>query len=105
MRTNGGQIHTDMNNKKQLQPKTVIVQYQVESPANDGYENNVHRLYGNKGKGDALVFMDGTVIKGTWTKATRLAREKFLDLNGKEIELNKGQIWIQTVPVGSTVTY
>ena len=105
LRVNGGQPHNDLNSNKQVSPKVVIVRYQTESPANDGYEGNAHRLYGNKGTGDALIFQDGQVIEGKWTKANRLAREKFVDSKGVEITLNKGQIWLQTVPVGSKVTY
>jgi hypothetical protein len=116
-RKNGGQDHTDLNNKKQISPKVVIVRLQQELAANDGYENNVHRLYGNHGlkdrryypaqypSGDALILQDGKVIKGKWNKANRLAREKFTDEKGVELELNRGQIWLQTVPIGSTVKY
>lgn len=104
-RKNGGQDHIDLNNKKQLQPKTIIVQFQQEGRANDGYEGNVHLLYKNKGKGKALIFQDGKVITGTWNKADRLSRSKYTDDSGKEVVFNKGQIWIQTVPEGNTVTY
>ncbi len=104
-RSHGGTSHTDLNNKQQLSPKNVVVQFMRESHANDGYENNAHLLYTNKGQGKALIFQDGKVIEGQWTKANRLAREKFLDESGKEIEFNKGQIWIQTVPEGSSVDY
>lgn len=108
-RQNGGVAHTDLNTKQQLGPNNVVIQFQKESHANDGYENNVHLLYANKGpqapSGKALIFMNGKVIKGTWNKANRLAREKFLDESGKEISFVPGQIWIQTVPEGSAVTY
>jgi hypothetical protein len=104
-RKNAGVDHVDLNNNQVLSPKVVVVQFMKESPANDGYEGNAHRLYGNKGTGKALIFQDGTVVQGTWSKANRLAREKFLDATGKEVAFNKGQIWIQTVPEGSKVTY
>ncbi len=104
-RKNGGTEHTDLNNKKQLSPKVVIIRFQQESSAKDGYPGDAHRLYTNKGTGDALVLQDGKVTKGKWSKPNRLAREKFTDLSGKEISLNRGQIWLQTVPTGSTVSY
>jgi hypothetical protein len=108
-RENGGQPHKDLNTDKVLAPKVVIIRYQNESRANDGYENNAHMLYGNKGpqtpSGEALIFQDGKVIKGTWNKKNRLARETFLDPSGKEIELNRGQIWLQTVPAGTDAVY
>ncbi|MBI2021841.1 DUF3048 domain-containing protein [Candidatus Daviesbacteria bacterium] len=104
-RKNSGSDHTDLNNKKQISPKNVIVQFMVESHANDGYENNVHLLYANKGQGKALIFQGGKVIVGKWVKKDRLSREKFVDEKGQEISLARGQIWIQTVPEGSKVTY
>lgn len=108
-RKNAGEDHMDLNTKKQLAPGTVIVQFMKESRANDGYEGNAHLLYANKGpqapSGRALVFMNGKVVKGTWNKANRLGRTVFKDEAGQEISFLPGQIWIQTVPEGSTVTY
>jgi hypothetical protein len=104
-RFNGGKEHMDLNVNRQIAPSVVIVRFQKESRANDGYENNAHLIYGNKGTGRAIVFQNGQAIEGTWSKTNRLAREKFLDKNGKEIELVKGQIWLETVPDGSPVTY
>ena len=104
-RKNGGVDHTDLNNKKQLSPKNIVVQFERESNANDGYEGNVHLLYGTLGKGKVLVFQDGKVSEGTWNKALRTSRTKYLDKDNKEVEFNKGQIWIQTVPEGAKVEY
>ncbi len=104
-RQNGGDAHMDLNNNQQLAPKTIIVQFEKESRANDGYPGNVHLLYGTTGTGKALIFQDGQVTEGKWVKPSRTARSKYTDSSGKEIELNKGQIWIQTVPEGSKVTY
>ena len=100
-----GESHLDLNNKKQLDAKVVIVQFQKESNANDGYPGNVHLLYGTTGTGKALIFQDGNVLEGKWVKTSRTARSKFVDKSGKEVELNRGQIWIQTVPEGSKVSY
>ena len=94
-----------MNNKKQLQPKNVVVQFERESNANDGYPGNVHLLYGTTGSGKAYFFQDGNFTEGKWIKASRTARSKYVDGKGQEIEFDKGQIWIQTVPEGSKVSY
>lgn len=104
-RKNGGEDHMDLNKKIQLTAKAIVVQFQRESNANDGYPGNVHLLYGTTGSGKALIFQDGNVIEGKWLKASRTSRSKYVDQKGKEIEFNKGQIWIQTVPEGSKVTY
>lgn len=100
-----GEDHLDLNNKGQLAAKNIAVQFQRESNANDGYPGNVHLLYGTTGSGKALIFMDGNAAEGKWVKTSRTARTKFVDKNGQEIEFNRGQIWIQTVPEGSKVVY
>ena len=100
-----GESHLDLNNNKQLEAKVIVVQFEKESNANDGYPGNVHLLYGTTGSGKALIFQDGSVLEGKWNKASRTARSKYVDKNNKEIEFNAGQIWIQTVPEGSKVTY
>lgn len=100
-----GEPHLDLNNNTQLSAKVVIVQFQKESRANDGYPGNVHILYGTTGSGRALIFQDGKASEGKWVKQSRTARTKFVDSQNKEIEFNRGEIWIQTVPEGSKVTY
>lgn len=104
-RKNGGTDHLDLDNNAQLSPKVVMVQFEKEANANDGYPGNVHLLYGTTGSGKALIFQDGNVTEGKWNKTSRLTRTKYTDKNGKEIEFNKGQIWIQTVPEGSKVSF
>lgn len=97
LRNNGGKMHTDLNTKKQLSAKNVIVLFMKESRANDGYEGNLHMLYGTKGTGNAKIFMDGKEIDGTWSKKNRTAHLFLKDKRGKDIELNKGKIWFSVV--------
>lgn len=105
LRKNGNENHTDLNNNEQLSAKNIVIQFERESNANDGYPGNVHLLYGTTGSGKALIFQSGNVIEGKWVKPSRTARSKYLDKSGKEIEFLRGQIWIQTVPEGSKVSY
>lgn len=104
-RKHSGQPHTDLNNKQSLVASNVIVQFQKEFSANDGYEGNVHLLYKTTGEGKALIFRDGLVIEGKWVKKSRIDREKFVDGKGKDVVLNKGLTWIQTVPDGAKVNH
>lgn len=97
-RSLGNAPHIDRNNKKQIMAKNVVVLYMTESNANDGYENNIHLLYKDKGKGKADVFMDGKQIKGTWEKSKRTDRTIIKDNTGIEVKFNRGQIWLQIVP-------
>ncbi len=94
-RSNGGKPHTDLNNKKQLSAKNVVILLMKESNANDGYENNVHLLYQTKGSGKAVVLMNGKRVDANWKKANRTARTIITDSKGKEIEFNRGLIWFE----------
>lgn len=96
-RANGGEPHTDLNTKKQLIAKNVVLLYMKESRANDGYEGNLHMLYGTKGTGKAVIFMDGKQITGKWSKKDRISRTIITDNTGKEIEFNRGLIWFGIV--------
>lgn len=104
-RKNGGAEHLDLNTNQQMSTKNIVVQFERESHANDGYEGNAHLLYGTTGSGKALIFQDGKAIEGKWTKASRMARSKFTDNKGSEISFNRGLIWVQTVPEGARVSY
>ncbi|OGH11928.1 MAG: hypothetical protein A2857_05765 [Candidatus Levybacteria bacterium RIFCSPHIGHO2_01_FULL_36_15] len=104
LRTNGGAKHTDKDNGKQLQAKNLVMLFMRESNANDGYENNLHLLYADKGAGKALVLMDGKQIQGAWSKIDRTSRTIVKDLSGNEIEFNRGLIWFHVLPVGTNVS-
>lgn len=55
------------------------------------------------GEGAVSVFRDGKQTRGTWKKTARNARTRFYDENGKEISLKPGKIWIQVVPLNTTL--
>ena len=103
-RYHGQEAQIDPLTKEHLSAKNVIVQFQTEKRANDGYPDG-HLLYGTTGSGKALIFQDGKAVEGKWVKDSRTARTKFLDAKGKEVELVRGLVWIETIPVGSDVSY
>ena len=104
-RDNGGAPHMDKNIGKALETKNLVVLFVRESPANDGYEGG-HILYRVVGSGDALVFQNGNVIKGTWNKFDEETRIKFTEnTKGKEIPVVRGQVFIEILPIGNKVTY
>lgn len=106
LRSNGGKQHIDLNNEQPIAAKNVVVAFMDESKANDGYPNNLHLLYDNKGTGEAKVFKNGQVIDAEWTKKTRTDRTIFTDAeSGEEIEFNPGLIWISILPTGKEVSY
>jgi len=100
-RSNDGEAHTDLNNSEQIKAKNVVVLFMRESRANDGYENNLHLLYGTTGKGKAVVFQDGEEIQANWAKSKKTSRLILTDSRGKEIELNPGLIWFSVLPLNT----
>lgn len=103
-RTNGGVPHIDKDTGQVLQAKNIVIMFAKESPANDGYEGG-HILYKTTGTGDALVYQNGKVIKGTWQRDTVEDLIRFYDENGKEVPVVRGQVFIEMLPVGNKVTY
>ena len=104
-RTNGGKPHLDKNNGKPITSKNVVVVFAKESVANDGYEAGQHLLYKIIGTGDALIFQDGKVIKGGWSKKSEEDPLIFSDASGKEASLVRGKVFVEILPLDNKVTY
>lgn len=102
LRFNGGKEHLDMDSKLQLSASNVIVQFAKEKGPVD---KELHMFYTTAGTGKALVFQNGEVIEGTWSKDIKTPRTKFFDKTGREISLVRGVIWIEVLPSGNEVEY
>mgnify|MGYP001035466649 CR=1 FL=1 len=101
-RENGGQKQKDFLTDAELEGKVVIIQFTKEIGPVDDHK---HLLYATTGQGKALIFQDGGVIEGKWQKEDRLSRTIFSNSKGREVEFNRGQIWIEILPLGSKVDY
>lgn len=101
-RINSGVEHLDFNTKEQLTTKVVIIQKTKEIGPVDAHK---HLLYQTTGSGELLLFQDGKVIKGKWAKKDKASRTIFYDSQEREIELNRGKIWIEIVPTRNEVEY
>jgi hypothetical protein len=103
-RNNGGAPHMDRDTGKQLTTKNLVVMFMKESGVDDGYENDVHRLYLDKSTGKAVIFMDGKQTQGTWAKASRTARTLIYDANGSPVQFDRGTIWFTVLPLDGVLT-
>lgn len=103
-RSVGGAPHIDKDNGKQLQAKNVVVLFMKELNANDGYEDNVHLLYQDKGTGKSVIFKDGQRINGTWEKDRRTSRTIIKDASGNQVKFNRGLIWFEVLPTDGVLT-
>lgn len=101
-RKTGGVAHVDLTTNEQMAAKNVVVQLtKLTGPVDE----HGHMLYGTIGSGKALIFKDGKQITGTWSKKSRIGRTQYFGADGKEIEFNRGLIWIEFVPNEQQVTY
>ena len=103
-RYHGETVQNDPITSENMTAKNIIVQFQDETDANDGYPDG-HLLYETIGSGKALIFFDGKTISGKWIKKEREGRTKYVDAANEEIEFNRGLVWIETVPVGNVIEY
>ncbi len=102
-RSNGGALHLDNSTDKPIVAKNIVTLFMKESRANDGYEGNLHMIYGTKGTGKATIYMDGEKIDGTWSKKDRTSRLIIKDAGGKEVEFNRGLIWFEVLAPSTPV--
>ncbi|OGV90800.1 hypothetical protein A3A66_04180 [Microgenomates group bacterium RIFCSPLOWO2_01_FULL_46_13] len=101
-RYTGGQAHTILETGGQIVTKNVVVQFTREIGPIDEPK---HMLYTTSGEGKALIFQNGNVLEGTWSKAKRTDRTIFKDSKGREVTFARGPIWISVVATGTTVDY
>lgn len=101
-RFNGGVEHVDQNTGEQITVKNIVVQFADTSLL----EADTGRLdITLVGEGRALVFQEGQVVEGTWTKEEETSRTRFYDENDQEVEFVPGNIWVNIVPSDNEVTY
>ncbi len=101
LRAMGGQPHTEAASGQRIAARNVIVQYTPFTPSGDG----VHNLYATVGEGQAVVFQDGVAVDATWRKPDTHSRTRYYDAAGNELAFNRGQTWVEIVPVGYPVQY
>jgi hypothetical protein len=102
-----GSLQSDPANNKQVVAGSVIVMYQALSYFdNSAIEpgHNSRPIVANVGSGKAVVFEEGKAINATWKKTSNTALTRFYDSSGKEIPLVRGEIFMQSVPIGTAVT-
>ncbi len=51
------------------------------------------------GQGNALIFSDGKVVHGTWSRPTRDQITQYLDATGQPVKLNPGKTWVELLPI------
>jgi hypothetical protein len=104
LRSNGGKPFLDANYAKptQVKVKNVIVQVIPKEKVLDRKKRIELDITGT-GKG--YLMLDGKLQNITWRKANMDNRTRFYYTNGNEVELNRGNTWIEVVPKDRPVLY
>jgi hypothetical protein len=56
------------------------------------------------GTGDAEIFRDGQMVRGTWSKSDRTSATEYTAADGKTLSLEPGRTWVELVPRGRSVS-
>lgn len=99
-RYDDGQLHIDELDQEPLTPVNIIVQEALSTV----YDDIGHRKMEQIGEGKGLYFSHGEVIEITWQKEDETAQTFFFTLDGDELVLNPGQLFIQVVDSLDNVT-
>lgn len=102
-RSVAGVAAKDKNTGIQIAPKNVIVEYTTIVPYVNPAGEQAVRVGTTAGKG--VLFQDGKATEVTWSKSSRTSPTVYKDALGKEIQLNRGQTWIEVVPQEMLATY
>lgn len=103
-RSQGGKPHLDKLTGEQLAAKDVVVLFMDETSLNDG---KGHLLYKATGQGAGKAYLDGKEVNIKWSRPALTERTRYLISTGTastDLELNRGQIWVEILPTGTTVT-
>ncbi len=102
-RTQYGTDHIDEMNGEQLAVSNVVFKI-CHGEVRDA---NDYLAFGVHGQGDAYVFTNGKVIKGTWERSGDYEPNLFLDEDGNEIIFNQGKTWICNIwkEYADTISY
>ena len=104
-RSINGTTQVDPADGKAVTTRNVVVlfmSYKTDTKIEPGHSRPV---VGNIGTGRALVFREGRVTQGTWSKADETAPTHLLDTAGREIPLVTGHTFFQIVPLGTNVRF
>ena len=55
--------------------------------------------------GDAVLFTNGTAVKGTWSREDLDSRTVFIDTEGNEFRLTPGNSWVEIVDQNCSMEY
>lgn len=100
-RTMDGERYIDHETGKDIKVSNVLVQ-NVQSGILDSYGRlSIDMCSGGK----AMLFTNGVVVKGTWSRNDLDSRTVFVDTEGNEFKLTPGNTWVQVADQNCAINY
>lgn len=97
-----GKAQTDWDTGNSITTKNIIITFCDNYTLNDG-ENKDRQELKNIGTFNGYYITNGKAIKIKCIKEARNLQTKYEDLNGKEIEVNDGNTWVNICPTNAKV--
>ena len=97
-----GKEHMERVSGKQMTAKNIIIEYVPNYDIKGDYAGR--QDMDTTGSGSGYYITCGKAVKLKWSKESRSSQTKYTYENGDPLVLNRGQTWIQIMPVGAKVT-
>jgi hypothetical protein len=91
LRTSDGEVHRDALDGQVNTDNVVVLSVLYKPSGADARSPEAQTV----GSGDAMVFTQGVVVHGTWSRATRLSPFTLTDDSGNPILLTPGRTWVE----------
>ena len=101
IRTVDGAKYIDKETGKSIKVSNVLVQMVESSVVDNKGRLSIDMCAG----GDALLFTNGKVIKGTWSREDLDSRTIFVDGEGNQFKLTVGKTWVEVVDQNCDIDY
>lgn len=100
-RTIDGGAYVDRETNESITVSNILVQRVTSTVLDEKGRLEIDMCAG----GDAVLYTDGKVVEGTWSRADLDSRTVFVDKEGNEFKLSVGSTWVQIADQGCTVTH
>ena len=96
-----GKAYVDKETGESIKVSNVLVQKVKSSALDEKGRLKIDMCAG----GDALLFTDGKVVKGTWTRESLDSRTIFTDAEGNQFKLSPGKTWVEVADQNCDIEY
>lgn len=101
VRTVNGREYIDKETGESITTSNVLVQRISSSVMDNKGRLSIDMCSG----GEAMLFTNGKVVKGTWSRDSLDSRTVFVDKDGNKFKMSRGTTWVEVVDQNCSVTY